>query len=124
MTPIEIVLIFLLLQIKHLVFDFLFQPPWQYKNKGTFGHWGGIVHSLQHGVPTFLILLMFTVPWVSVLMALLEFSIHYLVDWSKMNLNAKMGWGPTTSENFWRLLGVDQFFHQLTYVGIVFLLLL
>ena len=50
---------------------------------------------------------------------LIDMFIHYHIDWAKMNLNAKLGWGPTTHEQFWWLLGLDQFLHSLTYIGIV-----
>ena len=113
------ILLLFLLQLKHFIFDFLYQPPWQYKNKGTWGHWGGIVHSLQHAIPTFLILLIFLSGPYAACIATIEFIVHYCVDWSKMNLNSYMKWGPTTSENFWRLLGFDQLLHQLTYVFII-----
>jgi hypothetical protein len=40
-----------------------------------------------------------------------------------MNLNKKLGWGPTTHEQFWWLLGLDQLLHALTYITIAALLL-
>ena len=52
----------------------------------------------------------------------IDFAIHYHVDWAKMNLNAKLGWGPTTHEQFWWLLGLDQFLHALTYIMLVALI--
>jgi hypothetical protein len=55
-------LLMLLLTIKHFIFDFLYQPPYQWQNKGTYGHWGGLVHSGQHALSTFLILLFFVGP--------------------------------------------------------------
>ena len=119
---IELLLAF---QIKHFIFDFLYQPPYQYKNKGTLGHPGGLVHALQHAIPTAIILTcwdaQFGLPHYHIIpyLALAEFVIHYFVDWGKMNLNAKLGWGPLTTDNFWRLLGFDQLLHQLTYVWII-----
>lgn len=47
-------LLLLLLQIKHLVIDFLLQGPYQYLNKGTYGHWGGIQHAINHMVGTYI----------------------------------------------------------------------
>lgn len=117
-------LLLLAFQLKHFIFDFFYQPPYQWKNKGTFGHPGGLLHSAQHAVPTFFLLAGFAGVAIAWPLALLEFAAHYLIDWSKMNLNKKMGWGPTTHEQFWQLLGFDQLLHQLTYLGIVFLLAL
>ena len=45
--------------------------------------------------------------------------IHYHIDWAKMNLNARMGWGANTHEQFWWLLGLDQYLHALTYIGLI-----
>jgi len=36
-----------------------------------------------------------------------------------MNLNKKYGWKPDQHAQFWWLLGVDQFLHALTYIGLV-----
>lgn len=112
-------LLLTLLTVKHFIFDFAYQPPYQWQNKGTYGHWGGIVHSGQHALATLAILLFFTNPLLALGIAVLEFLIHYHVDWAKMNLNAKMGWGANTHNEFWVLLGVDQLFHSLTYVLIL-----
>jgi DNA (cytosine-5)-methyltransferase 1 len=45
--------IMVLFVLKHLVFDWLYQPPFMYKNKGTYWHIGGVMHSLLHGISTF-----------------------------------------------------------------------
>lgn len=108
-----------LLQIKHLLFDWLLQPPWMYKNKGTYGHPGGGAHAALHGASTYLILAaMNFAPTLCAVVAVAEMVVHYHIDWAKMRLNAVMQWGPTTSENFWRLLGFDQFLHQISYLVI------
>lgn len=53
------------------------------------------------------------------ILGLVDSIIHYHIDWAKMNLNAKMGWGPKTHEEFWWLLGIDQYLHALTYIGLI-----
>jgi hypothetical protein len=108
-----------LLLIKHFVFDFYYQPPFMWQNKGTFGHWGGIVHSGLHSIATFVILLFFTSPAIAVLAVVFEFVVHYLTDYAKMNINRVKGWTATTHNEFWQLTGLDQLVHQLTYVAIV-----
>lgn len=118
MTGTAVMILMALLFTKHFVADFLYQPPYQWQNKGTYGHWGGIVHSGQHVILTFFILLIFTNPLVALLLAAAEFVIHYHMDWFKMNYNKRKGWGATTHNQFWILLGVDQLVHSLTYVGI------
>jgi hypothetical protein len=118
-----------LLQLKHFIIDFPMQGPFQYLNKGTYGHPGGLLHALNHGIGTLLALCglslfgvhvaLVTVVW----LFLFDMVIHYHIDWAKMSLNKKLGWGPTTHEEFWWLLGLDQLLHQLTYLLIVYLAL-
>lgn len=110
--------IILALFTKHLIVDFPLQPKYQWSNKGTYGHPGGLLHAGLHGIGTYLCLVWVN-PVVAIYMALADAIIHYHVDWAKMNLNRKLGWGPTTHEQFWWLLGADQYLHAVTYIGIV-----
>jgi len=112
-----LILLFLtLLTVKHFVFDFLYQPPYQWQNKGTYGHLGGIVHSGQHALASFAIMLFFINPLPALGLALAELMIHYHVDWAKMNINRIKGWKANTHNEFWISLGVDQLAHSLTYI--------
>jgi hypothetical protein len=120
-----------LLFVKHFIVDFPLQVwSYQYENKGTYGHFGGILHSGLHGIATFLCFfflfqavshLSIVTVWVSLYLALVDAFVHYHIDWVKMNMQKKMGWGPTTHAEFWILLGVDQLLHSLTYLGLVWL---
>ncbi len=66
-------------------------------------------------------MLAFGVPLeMSAFIAIAEFGIHYHTDWLKMNINKYFGWGATTHNEFWVLLGVDQLIHSLTYIGMVY----
>lgn len=112
------ILLMTLLLVKHFIWDFFYQPPYMWQNKGTFGHWGGIAHSGIHALTTYVILY-FLSPEYALLLALGEFVIHYLTDWAKMNINRIKGWGATTHNEFWQLTGLDQLVHQLTYVAIL-----
>lgn len=114
-----VVLLLAFFGIKHFIVDFLLQQKYQYSNKGIYGHPGGILHAGLHSLGTVAALWIFAdIPWV-VIMAVFDGLVHYHVDWAKTNLNAKMGWGPTTHEEFWWLLGLDQLLHFLTYVVII-----
>lgn len=118
-TPAIVCLMFALVFAKHLIFDFITQGPYQYKNKGTYGHPGGILHSAAQAVGSFIVLFNFaTLPVLSGL-CILEFLIHYHIDWAKMNINAHLNLTPTNSEYFWWLLGFDQFLHYMTYVAMI-----
>lgn len=125
---VQVLILLLLFQIKHLVVDWLWQPPYEYLNKGTWLHPGGLQHAAKHLAATYIVLalaaLVLHMPihvGVGWLLATLDGVVHYLIDWSKMNINKRYQLTPTNSENFWRLVGVDQFLHQATYIAIVFL---
>lgn len=113
------ILLLTLLLIKHFIWDFYYQPPYMWKNKGTFGHPGGLLHSGAHAISSLLILLPFAPEW-ALFLASCEFVIHYAMDFTKMNLNRDMGWACNTHDQFWQLTGFDQLVHQITYVGMVF----
>jgi hypothetical protein len=123
MTATTVLLLLTLLFVKHFIIDFPLQKPYQWQNKGTYGHPGGLLHSGLHAGGTLFVLAFFISFPLAVLLGFLDGIIHYHVDWAKMNLNKKLGYGPTTHEEFWTLLGLDQLAHALTYIGIVFLVI-
>lgn len=112
-------------QIKHFICDFPLQAhPYMYKNKGTYGHPGGIAHALIHGFGTMFLGIIFGLPFTLWgMLVILDFVVHYHIDWAKMKLNNHYGWTPLTSEKFWILLGVDQLLHQLTYIWFIQIIL-
>ena len=118
----EILLFLCLIQIKHLVIDFLWQPEYEWKNKGTFLHFGGIRHAGKHSITTLIILLMFINPYLAVLLSILEGIIHNFIDWSKMNITRVRELSPIKDAEFWYWLGIDQYFHQLTYILIAWII--
>jgi Protein of unknown function (DUF3307) len=114
--------------LKHFVVDFLLQPAWMFQNKHRFGHPGGLAHSLFHGVVTSVILYWFyrhgmiganTLPTMWVWLGVMEFPVHYMIDWLKMNLSIWCKWAPATHMQFWYALGADQLLHYLTYLAIL-----
>lgn len=111
-----------LLGVKHFIVDFPLQNKFQWSNKGTYGHAGGILHAGLHGTGTYcsmLLLFGFSSVLLAFALGLIDMLIHYHVDWAKMNINKKYNWAPNTHEEFWWLLGFDQLLHFLTYVLIV-----
>ena len=116
----ETLILVLLLFTKHFIVDFPLQNRFQWSNKGTYLHPGGILHSGLHGLGTYFCFVWFA-PLAAIYLSIIDFVLHYHIDWTKMNLNSKMGWGPNTHEQFWWLLGLDQFLHALTYIGLVYL---
>ena len=139
------VILMSLLLIKHYLFDFVFQGPYQHLNKGTYGHPGGLLHTGLHLLGTALVLLGFQVigwwglptfsgpldaqfnlyvlsaPWKFIgLILLVEGLIHYHADWLKVNINRINDWHSSKDPEFWWLMGLDQLTHQMTYIVITF----
>lgn len=115
-----ILLALTVLSVKHTVGDFFLQTPYQFANKGTYGHPGGLVHA---GIHTLLTIPVFAVmPASSIMLGIgilaAEFMVHYHLDWSKEQLVKKFK--LTQTDNwFWHLFGLDQLGHMLTYFAIV-----
>lgn len=115
---------FTVLMVKHTLADFFLQTPYQYLNKGTYGHPGGLIHAGIHvllTLPVFAILLPASITLALAILAG-EFVVHYHIDWFKERAGRSKGWTPQDAW-FWRTLGLDQLAHMLTYIGIVALLL-
>lgn len=111
-----------LLQIKHFICDFIIQTPYQFLNKGTYGHPGGLIHAGTHALTSMVIFLL--IPPTFVLGAAIvigEFVIHYHIDWMKEQTVKRRKWVFPQAE-FWWVFGFDQFLHQFTYLGIVAIL--
>jgi hypothetical protein len=115
----ELLILFLLFS-KHFIIDFPLQTPYQYLNKGKYGHPGGLLHSGLHGIGTFIVLFLYTP--VAYLFAIADFLIHYHIDWAKVSINEHYGWKSNTHSQFWILLGMDQYLHAMTYIAMVALL--
>lgn len=118
----EIILITLaLLQVKHWYIDFVNQNNIEVASKGIYGDFHGIMHSLKHGVGTTLVIC--TVVGVqyiffAIISGLIDFVVHYHVDWTKMNYGNR----DISTPAFWNHLGLDQMAHQLTYLFIVYMM--
>lgn len=103
--------------VKHYLFDFLFQTSYHLKNKGTYGHPGGIMHAGLHALGSIPAVLVWSpAPWL--LLALIggEFAVHYHVDWLKERVVKRNGW-TSHDFGFWQALGLDQLVHGLTYLA-------
>jgi hypothetical protein len=113
-----ILLALLILQLKHFVADFLIQTPYQFLNKGIYGHPGGIIHAGIHALGSTLAFFVIT-PSLGLGIAIVigEFIAHYHIDWLKENTVKRQQWVFPQSE-FWWTFGADQALHQLTYLVI------
>ncbi len=119
-----ILILFLLLQAKHLIIDWFLQPPYMWQNKGTWMHPGGLLHAGLNALgTTACFVVLDPQPMTYVAIFLTDFWLHYIIDFTKMNINRIMKWGPTTHPEFWWLTGFDQYLHQVTYIFITWLTL-
>jgi len=124
-------LLLILLTIKHFIVDAPLQLPYQYLNKGTYGHLGGILHAALHGIGTVLCLLVIQQPMeLCFAIGFMDAGIHYHIDWAKMNISSNKYSGMSTDADgktclciydnmFFIWLVVDQCLHFATYILIV-----
>jgi len=114
----SIFILLALLAVKHWYVDFVNQTQAEIANKGTYGHNDGIMHSVKHGVGTFIVMLMFIGDWpFAFTLSLIDMALHYHIDWIKMRWGTKDMKTPA----FWTQLGLDQLAHTLTYILLVWL---
>ncbi|MDE2446173.1 MAG: DUF3307 domain-containing protein [Alphaproteobacteria bacterium] len=109
--------------MKHFVCDGPLQTKTMVDQKSIYGAWQGILHSGLHGIGTGVVFIGAgqSISWVFG-MALLDFVIHYHVDFSKENIVKYFRWG-TSDAKFWWALSADQMIHQLTYLLLAALVL-
>lgn len=122
--PVHVALIAVLILLsKHLIFDFFLQTSYQYKNKGIYGHPGGLLHAGLHAFGT-AFLFLYVYPGAALAAGILvgEFIVHYHIDWMKEQVVKRYGL-KTDDAEFWWALGVDQFLHGVTYVAIAWIAL-
>lgn len=120
----ETLLLMLVLQVKHYVADFVIQTYAQTVRKGIYRDLVGISHSVDHVIGSLIALFVasffvsLNLPFV-ILLCFLEGLLHYHIDWAKVHFGIK----DITRPLFWNQFGMDQLAHQLTYLGMIYLLL-
>lgn len=121
----DAIALMLLFQLKHWYVDFWIQTYQQTVGKGIYGDLIGVSHTLEHVIGTIIILLVFSIfvpvsPYAIAIVAVLDFIIHYHVDYVKMHYGTK----DNRTTRYWREFGLDQLAHQLTYIGFVTFLII
>lgn len=123
--------VFFLLMVKHFVCDFALQGRFAKKthDKHLLTSHLGHLHALDHGIGTSLVFL-FVASWAFaqghaifvtiILFGILDYVMHFLIDWLKNNFVVSNGWKQSDRE-FWILTSVDQSLHTLSYFLIVIL---
>ena len=85
----------------------------------------GISHTIDHVYCSLIVMLLFSffftvsLPGI-IFITLLEGIIHYLVDYTKVKYGSK----DNTKPVFWTQFGLDQLAHQITYIGMIWYLLI
>ena len=117
--PVHVLIaIFAVLQVKHFICDYPLQTLYQLRNKGTYFHPGGIIHSGLHATMTMSTFLIAPPGWaLGIGIVVGEFLLHYHIDWAKEQLIRRQGW-VVNGREFWWAIGADQLLHHLTYVVI------
>ena len=114
-----VLLLFCLLQIKHMFADFFLQTPRMLTGRGQYWHMGRAQHAAIHAILTVPVFLVVGVSPMFILMLIAaEWVVHFNIDWCKgryCELNDLTPYKAT----FWRATGVDQAMHQLTYVAMI-----
>lgn len=121
---VESIILMLILQVKHCYADFYLQTYMQTVKKGVWLHPVGISHTLDHMYCSLIGLFVFSLfvtlsPFIMVLAVVVEGVVHYIVDFSKV----KYGCKDNTKPIFWTQFGLDQLAHQITYIGMIWVLL-
>jgi hypothetical protein len=110
-------MLLILLLIKHFLLDFPFQTPYMLRKSQPTGWFFPLfLHAAAHGAATFILLLFFA-PTLAIPLALAEGVVHFGIDYWK----AQKAKAEFASAKFWTYLGLDQLFHNLTYVAIIFI---
>lgn len=107
---------------KHAIADFGLQTQLIYRQKGTYGALGGLLHASIHILLTLPLFLLFPMGTTGLAAALLagEFLVHYHIDWAKEQIVRNSGW-KLSDRPYWCALGLDQLLHGLTYVAILWI---
>ena len=116
----------ILLLIKHSIIDLGLQPLSYPQGKGKanyFGYMGHLGHYIPHGVGTVFVLLFFVDPYTALLGGLIDWFLHWHIDFAKTHTRAYFGW-TNKDRQFWLLNAFDQLLHFSTYFGIIWYLAL
>lgn len=123
-NPVTFALVLLfLLQAKHLFADFYLQTPWMLNDRAVYAHLGRAAHAGIHALGTVPALLIVGVPLgITLIIALLEWVLHFHIDWGKGVWTDKKDHGPQNA-SYWRAFGFDQALHQWTYLVIAWVVM-
>lgn len=113
----------LLFQLKHFAADFVLQPYSMVLRKGDYLHPAGLAHAGIHAVGSIPALMtMVRAPEFIAALIAGEFLIHYHTDWLKAQIDRRFNLSATSTP-YWVIFGADQLIHQMTYLGMLLVVL-
>ncbi|WP_299830880.1 DUF3307 domain-containing protein [uncultured Roseobacter sp.] len=113
-----------LLQVKHMLADYFLQTKMMLDGRGQYLHLGRFLHAGVHAVGSVAAFALVGTPFAFIIpVVLLEWAVHFHIDWWKGRHTADLKLTPADAA-YWRASGVDQALHQLTYVGMIWLWLM
>ena len=116
----EAMLLFMLV-IKHALADLVLQSRLTSGDKSNLKSPKGYIHAADHSLLTFIVCLFFSGVLNAILIALLDFVLHFIIDYVKTTCTKRYK-VTTNSSTFWTIQGVDQIAHYTCYFLYVFLL--
>ena len=107
-----------LLNLKHLVAEYILQTPHMAQSKIRYGSLNSFIHTLHHAFGTLVAGLLVDFNLGLILgLVLLEAVIHYHIDW----LHMKYGAQSYKDKKYWQWLGIEQFLHHQTFILLIVL---
>lgn len=114
-----ILLLFVALQIKHLVADFFLQNAKMIMGRERYWHMGRAQHAGVHALLSIVSFALFgTSPMLIFWIVLVEYVVHFHIDWGKARYSVAKKLTPDQPK-YWYAMGTDQALHQLTYIAMV-----
>ncbi|MDW3222069.1 MAG: DUF3307 domain-containing protein [Paracoccaceae bacterium] len=114
-----ILILMCLLQVKHMLGDYFLQTRIMLDGRDTYAHLGRFVHAGVHAAGSALAFILIGAKIGFILpVILLEWAIHFHIDWWKGRHTSVQNLTPQDAA-YWRVCGMDQALHQLTYVVMI-----
>ena len=110
-----------MLVIKHALADLVLQSRLTTGDKSNLKSPKGYIHAADHSLLTFVVCIFFTGILNAILIALLDFVLHFLIDYIKTRSVRRFNVQVNTS-TFWVVQGIDQIAHYSCYFLYVLLL--
>jgi hypothetical protein len=116
-------LLLLALQVKHAICDGPLQTLQMVRDKSVYLKPLGLIHALIHSLGSLLVFWVAQVPLVFAFqLVLLEFALHYHIDYIKEKIVHYFGWYHSDGP-FWWALVVDQTLHHMSYGVLVWFII-